>query len=50
MASRAHSFCSVHQTLLRDPWMEAKFADHLWTIRELLAGRMKPSAVVVAWR
>jgi len=31
-----YNFCRVHQTLRVTPAMEAKLADHVWTIRELL--------------
>ncbi len=31
-----YNFCRVHQTLRVTPAMEAKVADHVWTIEEIL--------------
>jgi hypothetical protein len=31
-----YNFCRRHQTLRISPAMEAKIADHVWSIRELL--------------
>jgi hypothetical protein len=33
-----YNFCRVHQTLRVTPAMEAGITDHIWTIKELLAG------------
>jgi hypothetical protein len=32
-----YNFCRVHQTLRVTPAMEAKLADHIWTVGELIA-------------
>jgi transposase InsO family protein len=32
-----YNFCRVHQSLRVTPAMEAKLADHVWTVKELLA-------------
>ena len=32
-----YNFCRVHQTLRVTPVMEAKLADHVWEISELVA-------------
>jgi len=31
-----YNFCRIHQTLRVTPAMEAKVADHVWTIEEIL--------------
>ena len=31
-----YNFCRVHKSLRCTPAMEAKIADHIWTVRELL--------------
>ena len=31
-----YNFCRVHQTLRMTPAMEAGWADHIWSIQELL--------------
>jgi hypothetical protein len=31
-----YNFCRVHKSLRVTPAMEAKIADHVWTVRELL--------------
>jgi len=31
-----YNFCRVHKTLRVTPAMQAKIADHIWSVRELL--------------